>query len=125
MDPLTKKIVDLIPKFVGGAKANAAVDHWGNYLLEVLDIEVMPVLLPVLREKYKPLVQNEDDVYDLLIKFAKDPTERTNLFKTIPPLAPHKEWCLKVIDEAVRLIELPDAPPDSNGANVILEAAKE
>lgn len=125
MDPLTKKIVDLIPKFVGGARANAPVPDWGNYLLEVLDTEVMPVLLPVLKEKYKPLVQNEDDVYDLLIKYAKDPSERLQLFKTIPPLAPHAEWCLKVIDEAVRLIELPDTPVVSNGSDVVLEAVKD
>jgi|SRR5579871_64214 len=119
MDALTRKIVDLIPKFVSGAKANAPVTEWGNYLLEVVDAEVMPLLLPVLKERYKPLVQNEDDAYDLLMKYAKDPQERVNFFKTVPPLAPHKEWSLKVIDEAVRLLELPDEPIPANGSEIL------
>ncbi len=125
MDPLSKKIIELVPRFVGGARANAPVPDWANYLLEVLDAEIMPVLLPVLKEKYKPLVNDEGDVYDILIKYAKDPAERGTIFLQIPPLAPHKDWVNKIIDEAIRLEEIPDVPdtPESvSGGNAVLEA---
>ncbi len=119
MDPLSRKIIDLVPHFVGGARANAPAPEWAAYLLGELDTGVMPILLPVMKEKYKPLVNDEDDVYDILLKLAKDPAEREKIYLQIPPLAGYKDWMNRVIDEAVRLEELPEVPESSE---VVLSA---
>lgn len=108
MDPLTKKIVELVPKFVGGAQSNAPVGEWGNYLLEIFDTEVLPLLLPAMKAKYKSLVKDEDDLYDIVLRLAQDPEERAEAFKQIVPLAPYQAWCNLVIDEAIRLAQAPD-----------------
>ena len=134
MDPLTQKIVELVPKFVAGARTNADVPQWGNYLLDVFDTEVVPLLLPVMKERYGALVQNDDDVYDVILRLAKDPAERENIFKSIPPLAPYKAWILQVVDEAVRLsgvdaesgaTENDNQIPISGGGSSILTAVAE
>lgn len=124
MDPLTKKIVDLIPKFVGGARANASIKEWGNYLLDVFDAEILPLLMPVMKEKYKALVKDEDDCYDVFLRYAKDPDERALALKQIPPLAPYLPWVNQVIDEAIHLAETETDTPQENsaGGNSILEA---
>ncbi len=121
MDPLTKKIVELVPKFVGGARANAPIPEWGNFLLDVFDAEVLPILLPVMREKYRALVQTEDDAYDIILRLAKDPQERAEAIKQIPPLTPYLPWVNQVIDEAIRLAETPEAEL-STGGNAVLDA---
>lgn len=120
MDPLTKKIVELVPKFVGGARANAPIGQWGSYLLEVFDTEILPVLLPTMKEKYKALVKDEDDAYDIILRYAKDPSERSEALKQIPPLAPYAAWVNQVIDEAIRIAETAEPEPTSGG-NAILE----
>lgn len=113
MDPLTKKIISLVPKFVGGARANAPIGEWGNYLLQVFDTEVLPLLLPAMREKYRALVKDEDDVYDIVLRLSKDPDERALALKQIPPLAPYLPWVNQVIDEAIRIAETPESEPGS------------
>lgn len=118
MDPLTQKVISLVPKFVEAGKAAAPVPEWGAFLLEMFDTEIMPLLLPVLQKKYKALVKDEDDVYDIMLRLASDPDEREEIFKQIRPLAPHREWALRVIDEAVRLAQEPDVDPQSGDAPV-------
>jgi hypothetical protein len=121
MDPLTKKIIDLVPKFIGGARANAPIPEWGNYLLDVFDTEVVPLLIPVMKQKYPAFVKTEDDVYEVVIKLAKDPTERAEGLKQIPPLTPYLPWVNQVIDEAIRLAETetPEAP--AGGSAILTE----
>ncbi len=116
MDPLSAKIIALVPAFVGGAKANGPTKQWADYLLGELETNVMPVLLPVMREKYKPLVESEDDVYDILLKLAKDAGEREKIYQQIPPLSPHRDWLNRVIDEAIRLEDMPEAAEEPNGS---------
>jgi hypothetical protein len=120
MDPLTKKIIELVPKFIGGARANASIPEWGGYLLEVFDTEVITLLLPAMKLKYQAFVSTEDDVYDVVIKLAKNPNERAEGLKQIPPLAPYLPWVNQVIDEAIRLAEteVPETP--ATGGNAIL-----
>jgi hypothetical protein len=124
MDPLTKKVVDLVPQFVAAGKAAANVNDWGIKLLDAFDVEIVPLLLPVMRQKYKALVKDEDDVYDIVLRLAQDPDERDMIFKQIPPLAPYKDWALRVIDEAVRLAQEPTPEEDApaGGGSAILEA---
>ncbi len=124
MDPLSQKIVDIVPRFVEAGKAAAPVTEWGAFLLETFDTEIMPLLLPVLKKKYKVLVKDEDDVYDIVLRLAKDPEEKETVFKQIPPLSPYRDWCIRVIDEAVRLAESPEVEEDigSTGGSSILEA---
>lgn len=124
MDPLTKKIVELVPKFVGGARSNAPIGEWGNYLLNIFDTEVLPLLLPVMKEKYKALVSDEDDAYDIVLRYAKDPAERAEALKQIPPLLPYAPWVNQVIDEAIRLVETDDTsiPENAPGGSSILDA---
>lgn len=121
MDPLTKKIVELVPKFIGGARSNSPIPQWGNYLLEVFDTEVLPLALPMMKAKFKALVKTEDDAYDLIIKLAKDPEERAEALKQIPPLMPYMAWVNQVIDEAIRLVEAPEEE-EPKGESVVLEA---
>lgn len=122
MDPLTKKIVDLVPKFVGGARSRASIPEWGNYLLDVFDAEVLPLALPVMKEKYRALIQDEDDAYDVIIRLAKDPAERAAALEQIPPLKPYLGWVNQVIDEAVRLAEIPEPEiSPASGGNSILD----
>lgn len=111
MDPLTKKVVELVPKFVGGARANAPIGEWGSFLLDAFDTEVLPVLLPVLKEKYPAFVKDEDDAYDIVLRLAKEPNERAKVFSEIKPLAPYTVWVNQVIDEAIRLAETPEETP--------------
>lgn len=120
MDPLTKKIIEIVPKFTQAAKAASPPEDWGRYLLDVTDVEIVPLLLPKLRNEYGALVQDEQDVYDILLKLGKNPAEREKIFKHIPPLAPYKEWVGKVLDEAIRLAETDEEAP--TGGNAILEA---
>ncbi len=120
-DPLTKKIIDIVPKFVGGARANAPIKEWGAYLLDVFDGEILPLLLPVMRQKYGALAQTEDDVYDIVIRLSKDLSERELALKQIPPLAPYAAWVNQVIDAALVLAETPEGEL-STGGNSILEA---
>lgn len=120
LDPLTQKIVDLVPKFIGGARSNAPVPEWGSYLFNVFDSEIVPLLLPVMKEKYRAIVSNEDDVYDIVIKLAKDPAERAAGLKQIPPLAPYLAWVNPVIDEAIRIAESPEPEATAGGGNAIL-----
>lgn len=108
MDPLTQKVVQVVPKFIEAGKAAAPVEEWGDFLLETFDTEFVPLLLPSLRKQYPVLVKTEDDVYDIVLKLAKDPGEREKIFQTIKPLSPYRDWALRVIDEAVRLAETPD-----------------
>ncbi len=124
LDPLSKKIIEMVPKFVGGARSNAPVSEWGAYLLNIFDVEILPVLLPVLKEKYKALVKDEDDAYDIVIRFAKDPSERNEALKQIPPLLPYVSWVNLVIDEALRLAETDEAPaPETaSSGSAILDA---
>jgi hypothetical protein len=119
MDPLSKKIVELVPKFIGGARANAPVPEWGSYLLDVFDTEVMPLAFPVLKEKFKALVKTEDDAFDLIIKLAADPDERANAIKQIPPLMPYLPWVNQVIDEAIRLAEAPEIETATGGSSIL------
>jgi hypothetical protein len=119
MDPLTAKIVQLVPKFVKAAKEAQPIPGWGATLLDIVDVEIMPLLVPVWKKQYGPLVQNEDDAFDILVRYAKDPAEREKIFKTITPLDPYKEWVNNVILEAVRLCEL---DPEASDANVVVHA---
>ncbi len=119
MDPLSQKIIDLVPKFVGAAKASAPVPQWGAYLLDMFDTEILPVLLPVLQAKYKALVKDEDDVYDIVLRLGKDAGERENVFKQIPPLAPYRPWVNAVIDHAIMLAESPEVEENAPQEAVI------
>lgn len=132
MDPLTIKIISLVPKFVEAARTDSSIEEWGDYLLAYFESDIVPLLLPQLKAQYKALVQNEDDVYDIVIRLAKDPAERETIYKRIVPLAPYKDWCNRVIDEAIRLCETEEAPENSGdpsdppgptgGGNAILQA---
>lgn len=121
MDPLTKKVIELVPQFVGGARANAPIAEWGEFLLDKFDTEILPLLLPIMKEKYKALVKDEDDCYDIILRYAKDPEERASALKQIAPLAPYGPWVNQVIDEAIRIAETPESPEPS-GATVVLDA---
>lgn len=127
MDPISQKVVAHVPEFIDAAKAAQPHEKWGQYLLDIFEEEFLPLLVPVLTKKYKPFVRDEDDAYDMIIKMASDSDEREKIFKAIPPLAPHRDWVLKVIDEAVRLSEIdPEGgetmKPNSGGGSVILTA---
>lgn len=125
MDPLTKKIVELVPKFIGGAQSNSPAPEWGAYLLDIFEAEIFPIVYPMMKEKYKALIKDEDDAYDILIRYAKDPEERALALKQIPPLLPYGAWCNLVIDEAVRLAEAdPEDAPAAGGGNAILQTVE-
>lgn len=110
-DPLSQKIIAVIPTFLKAAQANAPIDQWSDYLGDVIEKEIMPILVPMMKEKYKfmPVEITEDTVYDGLIKRAKDPAEREIVFKQIPPLEPYREWVNKVIDETIKQFEADEA----------------
>ncbi len=117
MDPLTQKIILLVPRFVTAAKAQLPIDAWADYLLDALETDLMPVLLPHMKGLYGPLVSNEDDVYDILARYAQDPTTRDTIYKSVPPLAPYQMWCNQVIAQALKTLT-----EDDSGANVVLDA---
>jgi len=118
LDPLSQKIVNLVPKYVKAGKESKPLVEWGKNLLDDFDTEILPLLLPVWRNQYGPLVKDEDDVYDVLLRYAEDPKEVEKIFKEIPPLAPYKEWCTRVIAEACR--QAITEPPE--GADVVVDA---
>lgn len=117
LNPLSKKIVELMPRFVLAGKNNEPIQQWSDHLLDVMEKEIMPILLPDMKATYGPIVQNEDDAYDILIKYAQDETTRDKIYVTILPLAPYKAWCNQVIARAVK-----DLTGDENGANVVIDA---
>lgn len=117
MDPLTQKIIQLVPRFVGAAKAQLPVEVWAEYLLDALETDLMPVLLPHMKGIYGPLVCHEDDVYDILMRYAKDPSARDTIYKSVPPLSPYQAWCNAVIEAALKSLT-----EDPSGANVVVDA---
>lgn len=104
-DPLTQKLVSIIPNFVNAAKSSAPIEDWADYLLDTLETEFMPILLPRLKKQYGPLIKDEDDVFDLIVRYAKDPAYRASMYEQVKPLAPYKPWCDLVIDKAIALTE--------------------
>lgn len=116
-DPLMQKIISLVPKFVEAARSNQPIPQWGAYLLEVFEVEILPLAVPVVQAKYKLVHVDEDMVYDGVIENAKNPAECEEVFKQIPPLAPYREWVNKVIAEAVRLAEI-ETPVDGSPLTV-------
>lgn len=117
MDPLSQKIIALVPRFVAAAKSNAPIETWSDHLIDVLEDDLMPVLVPHMKGIYGPLIDNADDVYDVLIKFAKDPAARDKIYTSVPPLAPYKPWCDQVIDAALKTLT-----DEETGGNVVMEA---
>ncbi len=117
-DPLTVKLYEVIPQFIKAAEANAPIEEWGTYLGDVLEKEIMPVLVPFMKEKYRlaPIEITEDVIYDGLLKRAKDPAEREEIFRQVPPFQKYREWVNGVIDEAVRQFEFEDDPPAEDAA---------
>lgn len=119
MDPLTQKIILLVPRFVTAAKAQLPVDAWSDYLLDALETDLMPVLIPHMKGLYGPLVTNADDVYDILVRYASDPLTRDKIYKSVPPLAPYQTWCNQVIEAALKTLT-----EEETGANVVVDAVQ-
>jgi hypothetical protein len=120
LDPLTEKIVKLVPKYVTAAKKSEPIETWGDTLLADFDTEILPILTPMMKKQYGVLVKDEDDVYDILLRYAKDPKEREVIFRDITPLAPFREWVNRVVDEAIRLAET--EPAEVAATDVVVEA---
>lgn len=107
-DPVVQKITGLVPRFLMAAKANAPIEEWSDNLLDALEDEVMPVLLPQMQKDYGPLVKTADDAYDILIRLATDAESRNKIYIAIPYLAPHRAWCDEVINKAIATLTNPE-----------------
>lgn len=121
MSPVSQKIAAHIPTILEAAKTNQPVEKWADFVGQILDVEIMPLLVPEMIAKYKPFVKDEDDVYNGLLEKSKDPDEREKIFKAIPPLAPYREWVGRVLDawaaSNFETIPLAEAPAGVNGTS--------
>ncbi len=118
LDPLNQKIVALVPKYVDAGKKSLQVVEWGKNLLDDFELDILPLLLPAWKKQYGPLVRDEDDCYDILLRYAEDEKEVAKIFEAIPPLAPYRVWVSRVIEEAIKLAQAD--PQDST--DVITDA---
>lgn len=125
-NPVLEKIAPYIPQFEQAARTDQSLEKWADYLLEVLDRDLMPALVPYVRKvKSVPAFYSDDKlqdmIYDGLIEAAGNAEEVNKIFEFAPTLRPYENWVRGVITEAVRIvnepeqIEEPEIRPSGNG----------
>ena len=110
MDPVMEVVNRHMQTFVVWAQSSRDHERSADYLIEVIEEELIPAI-----RKRIPLA-SEEKVMEELIKAAKDPAEVEKIFVQVPQLARHAEWVRKVIAAAVRLMETPEEQPAQEGA---------
>lgn len=108
--PIVEKIVPYMPKFTEAAKRSESASTWGEYLLEVLEGEIMPPLLVAVRkEKWLTRAMPDDNLKDLIldsmIEESKKPETVERICAFWPPLEPYKAWVAEVVSEAAKGLE--------------------
>lgn len=116
--PLQKKLSVYMPRFIEAAQSNEAIDPLANYLISILDTDMVPWFA-----KQYPLV-TEDTAWDWLINAGKSAEQTDKIFAFAPELAPYKSWVTQVIAQAVEILEKSDIDDDGPADPSLVEAAK-
>lgn len=102
MTESVEKIMFYLPRFVEAARAGRTPDQTASYLIEVLNMEIVPALV----RQYAPFA-TDDVIWDKLIAAASDPEETQKIYAFAPDLKEHEAWVTDVLNAAVVLIAEP------------------
>lgn len=127
MLPGISKILFYVPKFQEAASKNESHEKWAEFLLTILDTDVVPDLVSAyggfLRNNVANGETKEDVAMGLISDAGKDAHKIEKIFVYAPVLAPYRDWVLAVVSKAVDLYENgpTDEPETSllNGSEVL------
>lgn len=107
-NPLVESARAYVPIFLKWAKRNEDPDVAADFLIDELSSEIVPAICA----NYHPMGMNlsADVVYQQLIDRSQKPEEVEAVFAFAPELAPHREWVLSVIREAVKSLTTEESP---------------
>jgi hypothetical protein len=118
MNPVLESALFYVPKFEKAARANEDIDTWAEYLLTVLDTDIVPQVL-----RNNPLPIGKKAVYTRLVEATRDPAILESIFTYAPALAAYREWVYAVLGSAVEMHQTEEEPIDSSeppGAPVVM-----
>jgi hypothetical protein len=101
MPKCVNEVLFYVPKFVKAAARNEDSETWAEFLLDLLDREVIPSLV----EQYSAFGLDEKGAMDRLLAAGKDPTRIDKIFIYAPALNPHRAWVRAVIEKAIDIVE--------------------
>jgi hypothetical protein len=107
-DPIMKKLSPHIPQFIEAAAENAPAEKWASYLIEILDIQIVPLL----KKQYAIFKLSDDDIWEKLIAAGENQDVVNKIFDVVPDLAPYTEWVNAVIVDAIKQF-------DAEGSDVL------
>lgn len=107
MTEAEQKAIFYAPKFVDAAKENASVDVWAEFLLDIIDREIVPAI-----KRQYGFFATEDRIYDSLLDAARSPEQIAKIYDYVPTLKDYGTWVDAVIGAAVKLFTEDDADSD-------------
>lgn len=108
--PVMEVLASHLPKFEEAAKRKEPVREWAEFLLEILEKQVLPLMVPIVREERSvpKFVKDdvvEDGIVDYLMEQAKEPDTIARVCDFWPTLSSHAAWVQEVVTEAGRVLE--------------------
>lgn len=111
VNPIAQALGGYVPQFVKWAKRGYDVEAAADHLVDELEAEVIPVIIA----SYKPIpgvTLTPEAIWSALVDKAQKPEEVEVIFKYAPELAPHRDWVLRVVAEALKLVTTPEGDED-------------
>jgi len=121
---IAESIQKYIPIFEGWAKRNYDPGEASIFLVDELDNEIVPAIQSYYGKTFG-MPPSVDTIYSNLIEKSKEPVEIEKIFQFAPALAPYREWCGRVIVEAVAVLTNPVTESESTKLVEAVEASQQ
>ncbi|HXT00351.1 MAG TPA: hypothetical protein VN915_06725 [Elusimicrobiota bacterium] len=103
-DPILEGLRPYAQIFRQHAENNADVTETANYLVD----ELYAIACPLIR-RHNTLAKfaSDDAIVEQIVNRAKDSAQLEAVFAAAPELAPHRDWCSKVVAKAIEILNNP------------------
>lgn len=109
-NPILDKLKTYVPIFAGWAKRNSDIEDAAMFLLDEIQEEIVPLICANYRLVGLFFNPGAEAVLQNLVDRSQKPEELQKIFEFAPELSLHKEWCVKVIAQAVKELTTPEEP---------------
>lgn len=110
-----------VPKFANAALRGDDTEKWAEFLLDILDREIVPSLV----DQYKTFGVTEEAAWEKLTQAAKSPEAVEKILLRAPSLRPHQAWVGSVIKKAAEIAENEGVETVAAGAETITDGEGE
>lgn len=100
VNPILENLNNFIPSFTAAAKNGEDPEKWAQFLLDIVDLQVVPLLV----KQYGPFI-DEDQVWEKLIAASENESEVNKIYQFAPDLEPYRDWVGRVLQAAVKLFD--------------------